>query len=139
MANKTIPEENIREEDIIGEVKITVDRDAFKPPKLCHGKKLNRVYKKTKIKNIDFDYYALKCYKCKREYLDDSQSRKLEAIWSLQKILDNKTIEIERNINFDGKAYFLRFPNEITKKWHKGLTADIKVLNTSEFLIKVKI
>ena len=52
---------------------------------------------------------------------------------------NKKIIEIERKINFDGKTFFLRFPKEITKNWHKGSTADIKVLGTDEFLVKVKI
>ena len=56
----------------------------------------------------------------------------------IERILNDKLISIERNVNYDGKTFFIRFPVEITKNWHKGIHADIKVLNPEEFFIKVK-
>ena len=129
----------INEKDIIREVKFTVAKNAFEGPFNCHNKKTIEVTKKMKLGNMDINYEVWKCTKCKEEYVNGKQAGKLETIWSIQKLLNKKIIEIERKINFDGKTFFLRFPKEITKNWHKGSTADIKILGSDEFLVKVKI
>lgn len=134
---KNLDYENIKEEDIMGEVDITINKDAFKVPKKCHMIKLNKFYKKIKVGNLESNYYVLRCPICKREYLDSGEVKKLEKIWLLEKKLQEKAIEVKRKINFDGKTFFLRFPKEITKKWHKGAIADIKILNSDEFIVKI--
>ncbi len=129
--------EDVKEEDIIGEVKFKVDKNAFKGPFTCHGKRTINKYKTKKIGGLDFSYEVWQCQKCKEEYVDSKQSKKLEKIWLIEKMLEDKAVEIHRAVNFDGKTYFLRFPKDVTKKWHKGITADIKLLSSDEFLVKV--
>lgn len=128
----------IKENDLMREVKFEIDKDAFKGPFICDNIKTIKTKKKMSIKGIDFNYEVWKCPKCKKEFLDTEQAEKLEKFWMIGKILDDKLISIERNVNYDGKTFFVRFPIEVTKNWHKGAYADIKLLNSEEFFIKIK-
>ena len=130
--------EDMKEEDLIDEVKFEIDKDAFKDPFTCHNLKTKEVLKKMSIKGIDFTYKVWKCTKCSKEFLDSVQAKRLEKIWMIEKILDEKLISLERNVNYDGKTFFVRFPIEITKRWRKGAHADIKLLSPEEFFIKIK-
>lgn len=127
----------ITEKDIIREVKVNVAKDAFDGPFKCHNKTTISISKKMKLGNMFVTYEVWVCPKCKEEYVDSKQAEKLETIWSMKKLLNKKVIEIERKVNFDGKVFFLRFPKEITKNWHKGITADIKILASDEFFVKI--
>ncbi len=129
---------HIKEEDLMEEVKFEIDRDAFKGPFDCCGLKTKKINKKVSIKDISFSYDVWVCSKCKKEFLDTEQAQRLEKIWMIEKILNEKLISIERNVNYDGKTFFVRFPMEITKRWHKGAHADIKLLSPEEFFIKIK-
>ena len=55
-------------------------------------------------------------------------------------ILQDNLITIERNMNYDGKTYFFRFPKELTKDLHKTDLVDIKLLSTDGrmFLVEIK-
>lgn len=131
---------NLKEEDIGEEVKFQIDKDAFKAPFSCHGKKTVLVDKKISFDGLDFKYSVWQCNKCKKEYLDSEQGKKLEKFWILKRLLEDKIITIERNINYDGKTYFFRFPKELTKDWHKDDLVDIKLLSPEGkmFLVEVK-
>jgi hypothetical protein len=131
-------ENELKEHDIVEEVKFEIDRDAFKGPFTCCNVKTKKVNKKMSIRGTDFSYDVWQCSKCKKEFLDTEQAQRLEKIWMIEKILDEKLISIERNVNYDGKTFFVRFPVEVTKKWHKGAHADIKLLSPEEFFIKIK-
>ncbi len=130
--------ENIKEEDLAEEVKFEIDKDAFKGPFTCHNINTKKILKKMSIKGIDFTYEVWRCSKCKKEFLDSEQANRLEKIWMIEKLLDEKIISLERNVNYDGKTFFVRFPVEITKRWRKGAHADIKLLSPEEFFIKIK-
>ncbi len=146
MANKIIQKEEkmrdeineIREDDILEEVEFEIDKDAFKGPFRCCGTETEKIRKKISIKGIELSYESWTCHKCDREYLDSEQAKRLEKIWMIEKILNEKLISVERNVNFDGKTFFVRFPVEMTKTWHKGLHADIKYLSPDEFFVKIK-
>ncbi|MEK6952171.1 MAG: hypothetical protein AABX29_04085 [Nanoarchaeota archaeon] len=129
---------NIKEEDLIEEVKFEIDKNAFKGPFICCNNETRRINKRISINGIDFNYEVWKCFKCKKEFLDTKQAQRLEKIWMIEKILNEKLISIERNVNYDGKTFFVRFPMEITKRWHKGAHANITLLSPEEFFIKIK-
>ncbi len=42
-----------------------------------------------------------------------------------KRLLEDKVITIERNMNYDGKTFFFRFPKELTKDLHKDDLVDI--------------
>ncbi len=131
---------NLKEEDVGEEVKFQVDKNAFKVPFICHGKKTGLVDKKLSVSGIDFKYSVWQCKTCKKEYLDSEQGRKLEKFWMFKRLLEDKMITIERSMNYDGKTYFFRFPKELTKNLHKDDLVDIKLLSPEGkmFLVEVK-
>lgn len=133
-------EYDIKEEDLVEEVHFEIDKDAFKGPFTCHGTKTILLDKKLSFNGVDLNYSVWYCKKCKKEYLDSGQAKRLERFWLIEKLLEDKLITIERNMNFDGKTYFFRFPKELTKDLHKDDLVDIKLLNLEGklFLIEVK-
>src|SRR3989338_6824125 len=110
---------NIKEEDLVEDVKFEIDKNAFKGPFTCHGKKTILQDKKVSFNGIEFIYSVWKCKKCKKEYLDSGQGRRYERFLIMKKLLEDKLVTMERNINYDGKAYFFRFPKELTRGWSK--------------------
>ena len=131
---------NIKEEDLIEDVKFEIDKDAFKGPFICHNKKTILEDKTISFNDIEFTYSVWKCKKCSKEYLDSVQGRKFEKFLMIKKLLEDELITIERNMNYDGKAYFFRFPKELTKDLHKNDLVDIKLLspNGKMFLVEIK-
>ncbi|MBI4209948.1 MAG: hypothetical protein HY544_00380 [Candidatus Diapherotrites archaeon] len=133
-------DEEVKEEDIIGEEKFEISKDAFKFPVNCCSKKTILANKKLSINAIEFSYSVWQCSKCKKEYLDSEQAKRLEKFWMLEKVMENRSIRMERAMNFDGKTFFFRFPKEISKGWHKGDLVDINLINSENnmFFIEIK-
>ena len=133
---------NIKEEDLGEEVKFEIDKDAFKGgvPFKCHGKNTILINKKISHGGMDFAYNVWQCKKCKKEYLDFEQAKRYEKFLIMKKLLEDKLITIERNMNFDGKTYFFRFPKELTHDLHKDDLVDIKLLTPDGkmFLVEIK-
>ncbi len=142
MANKALQKEkkmkNPRKPNLIKEGSFEIDKNAFKGPFQCHGKLTIQIKKNAAMKGINFDYEAWQCSKCGKDYLDSKQAEKLERIWTIEKLLDEKLISVERAVNYDGRTFFVRFPAELTRKWRKGANASITLINPEEFLIKIK-
>ena len=131
---------NLKEEDLVEEVKFEIDKNAFKGPFVCHGKKASLIEKKTSYGDLDFTYNIWRCRKCWKEYFDFEQAKKFEKFLILKKLIKDEMITIERSMNFDGKTYFFRFPKELTNKLHKDDLVDIKLLSTDGrmFLVEIK-
>ena len=131
---------HIKEEDIGEEVHFEIDKDAFKGPFICHDKKTILEDKKVSFNDIEFTYSVWKCSKCNKEYLDSEQGRRFEKFLIIKKLLEGSLITIERNMNYDGKTYFFRFPKELTNNLHKEDLVDIKLLSTDGrmFLVEIK-
>ncbi len=131
---------NIKEEDVGEEVQFKIDKDSFRGPFKCHGKKTRLVEKKMSHHGIDFTYSAWCCMKCRKEYLDFEQAARLEKFWVIKKLLEDNLIAIERNMNFDGRSCFFRLPKEMAKGLHKGDVAGIKLLSPDGkmFLVEIK-
>src|SRR3989344_7087270 len=131
---------NIKEEDLKEEVKFEIDKDAFKGPFTCHGKKTVLVDKKVSYNNLEFNYSVWKCSKCKKEYLDFEQGRLFERFLIIKQLLNENLITLERSMYYDGKTFFFRFPKELTNNLHKEDLVDIKLLSTDGrmFLVEIK-
>jgi hypothetical protein len=119
-------------------MKFSVDKDAFKGPFKCHGVNTKLVSKKISVDGNIFSYSVWRCSKCSKEYLDSSQAKRLEIIWAFEKMLKDDVLCMERSLNYDGKMFFLRFPKEISKNWHKGENACIKMIDTKRFIVEVR-
>ncbi|HLD12430.1 MAG TPA: hypothetical protein VJB87_02435 [Candidatus Nanoarchaeia archaeon] len=131
-------EKIITKKDIMKEVKFTVAKDAFEGPFTCCKKITKKTHQHVSYQGISVDYDVWKCNKCHKEYLDTNQAKKLETFWIIQKIVDDRIITMERNINFDGKTYFFRFPKELTQHWSKHQIAEIKLIDQKTFLVEIK-
>lgn len=122
----------------LGEVRFKVAKNAFEGPFVCCNRKTKKISKKISYKGLDFSYEAWSCSKCRKEYLDPSQAKNLERFWTVQKMLDDNLLTMQRALNFDGKTFFFRFPKELTKNWSKHSHVEIKLLDSNEFLVGVK-
>ena len=131
MAKKIIQGEKMQE------VIFEIDKKAFNGPFICHGK-TGLTNKKISVNGNTFNYQVWLCNKCKKEFLDTGQANKLEKIWTLEKLLDDRLLTMQRSINYDGKMFFLRFPKELTKTWKKGDHADIKIIDLNRFIVEIK-
>ncbi len=131
---------NIKEEDLVEDVKFEIDKDAFKGHFICHNSKTILENKKVSFNGLEFTYSVWKCKKCKKEYLDSEQGRRFEKFLIIKKLLEDNLLTIERNMNFDGKTYFFRFPKELTGNLSKSSMVDIKLLSTNGrmFLVEIK-
>ncbi len=130
--------EDVQEEDMLEQVEITIDKNAFQGPFPCCGKETTKEKKIFALKGLEFTYEVWHCNHCKKDYLDDLQGRRFDKLLLIQRLFDDDLITLERSVNFDGKTFFVRFPKEITQKWVKKSHAHIKVLGPSEYLIKVE-
>ena len=131
MAKKALRGEKVKQ------VGFEIDKDAFFGPFKCHSK-TKLVAKKVSIGENVFAYSAWQCAKCKKEYLDSGQAKKMEDIWTVEKFLKDDVITMKRSLNYDGKMFFLRFPIELTKKWKKGQFVDITPIDSNRFIVEVK-
>jgi len=86
------------------------------------------------VKNVP----AQVCQNCGEEYVDNLQAKKLETIWAVEKLMRDDVLCMERSLNYDGKMFFLRFPKELTKNWHKGGNACIKMIDTKRLIVEIK-
>lgn len=133
---------NLKDEDFGEEVKFKIDENSFKGgvPFKCHGKNSILIDKKVSFNDFEFTYPVWQCSKCKKEFLDFDQAKRYEKFLIMKKLLEENLITIERNMNFDGKTYFFRFPKELTSNLHKDDLVDIKLLSTDGrmFLVEIK-
>ena len=119
MKNDLLIDEEIKEEDIVGEVHFEIDKNAFKGPFTCCGQKTRKAIKRTQLNGTEFTYDVWRCSKCGKEYLDTKQAGRMEKFWQLQILLEGKAPKMERSLNYDGKTYFVRFPKDLTENWAK--------------------
>ena len=129
---------NIKDKEFGEEVEFEINKGAFKGgPFTCHGRKAVLIDKKTSYGNLEFTY---KIWQCRKESFDFEQAKRYEKFLIMKKFLMENPITIERNMNYDGKAFFFRFPKELANNLHKKDRVDIKLLSTDgrTFLVEVK-
>lgn len=131
--------ENLKESDIIGEVKVTIDKNAFKKPIKCCGKLTERAWKTQSYASLEFTYDVWRCTKCGKEYLDTKQAGRMEKFWEIRMLLEGKAPTMERSLNYDGKTYFVRFPKDLTAGWaqQKKEKARLTMLSPDRYLVEV--
>ena len=52
-------------------------------------------------------------------------------------LFEGKAPTMERSINYDGKAYFVRFPKDLTGSWNKGKKATITMLTPEKYFVEI--
>lgn len=138
MKQKTSRADN-EDEELLEEAHFKIDKDAFKGPFTCCGRKTKKIMKKISYAGLTVSYEAWKCAKCGKEYLEIEQSKKLERIWALQLFLEERAPAIERSLNYDGKTYFVRFPKDLTANWQKRKKgkALLTMLTPEKYLVEI--
>lgn len=130
-------ENNIREEDLEGEVEFTVELDR-KAPACCPDCDVEMIPTTLNMKrgNIMFlDVDAYKCPKCGKELLDIDIASKLEREFALRHT-DEKEAQ-EMKIVFDGRDYLIRFPKALSQILSKKSTVKLLPVSKDEFLLKI--
>ncbi len=130
-------EDDIKEEDVIGEVHFEIDKNAFKGPFTCCGRKTKKVAKKTSYGGLSVTSEVWRCEKCGSEYVDIDQSKKLQKIWTLQMLMEEKAPTMERSLNYDGKTFFVRFPKDLTSGWKGKEKARMTMLTPEKYLVEI--
>lgn len=134
--------EDLKQEDLDREVKVKIDKDAFKGPLKCNNCNVKMTLLKTSMDLPDADitlhFQVYRCSKCNREYLSGDQAKKLDKLLEFENVIKDKTLKFERVLNFDGQSFFVRFPNELTKTWTKDLKTEIKALSSTDFFIHIQ-
>lgn len=152
MANRLIQKEekikmdyeDLRPEDIEDEdIKIEIDKDAFKGPLICTkcNRKMNKVITDFDLPGgeITLHLEVYRCEKCNREYLSGDQAEKFDNMLILIDAIRHRSkFKFERAANYDGKNWFIRFPRDITKNWDKNKITDIIPITNQDFFIHVK-
>lgn len=144
MNKMNINYENLRPEDLENkEIKIEIDKDAFKGPLIC--KKCNKKMEKV---ITDFDLpegtltlhlEAYRCPKCYKEYLSGEQAEDFDKMLVLMDAIKQKPkVKFERAANYDGKNWFIRFPADLTRNWNKKKITDIIPITNQDFFIHIK-
>ncbi len=130
--------EHLRPSDLLEEVRLEFGKKAGTGPFRCCGKRTVMQRKTMIVQGAAYPYEAWACPKCRTEYLDLEQAEALDRLWAFKKLVEGRALSLSRTVNFDGKAFFVRFPSALTKKWKKGATAEITLLGNEEFLVKIK-
>ncbi len=129
--------EGIKESEILEEVNVTIDKDAFKKPIRCCGRLAEKAWKKISYIGLELTYDVWRCSKCGKDYLDAHQSKNLQKIWALQMLLEGKAPTMERSLNYDGKTYFVRFPKDLTSGWKRKEKARMTMLTPEKYLVEI--
>ena len=127
------------DDELLEEVHFEIDKNAFKGPFTCCGRKTKKMTKETSYRGLDVSYDTWKCAKCGKEYLESDQSKKLEKIWTLEMFFEGKAPKMERSLNYDGKTYFVRFPKDLTENWarQKKGKAILTMLTPEKYFVEI--
>ena len=148
MADKIIQKEemdfeNIKEEDIKGEVEFTFSKKAFESENIyCYKckKKTKKVGIEMSLPNnyLSVRLNVFRCSICNKDYLNFEEAGKLDKLLVLSSLIEKKGVGYKRSLNFDGDNIFIRFPNELTKGVNKNSKADIIPISMDEFLVRLE-
>lgn len=129
--------EDLKESNIIGEVKVTIAKDACKKPIRCCGKLAEKALKKMSYVGLEFTYDVWRCSKCGKDYIDTKQAERMEKFWQIQMLLEGKSPTMERSLNYDGKTFFVRFPKDLTSGWKGKEKARMTMLTPEKYLVEI--
>lgn len=136
--------EQLKQEDIeVRNIKLKIEPDAWKKSVTCQ--KCNKKMEKTVIDmelpdgEITIHLEGYKCSGCGRERLNGEQAEKLDYLMALLDAVQNRTKwKFTRAMNYDGHNWFVRLPNELTKKWKKKVKSDIIPLTKDSYLLHLR-
>tara|TARA_Y100000034_G_C6750075_1_gene333337 strand:- start:97 stop:513 length:417 start_codon:yes stop_codon:yes gene_type:complete len=125
------------------DIKVSFDKEAFQT-NLMHCDNCNKEMKviKTEIdlpnSFISVKLNIAKCTKCKKEYLNSKEAKKLDKALTIARLMDHNTFKIKKSLSFDGDNYIFRIPSNIAKNLGKKPYADLIPLSSKDLLIHLK-
>ena len=131
--------DDIKEEDLKGEVEFVVELDR-KTPAYCPDCEVEMAPTTVNVKrgNILFqDVDAYKCPKCGKELLDIDVASKLEREFALRHLDKWEREAEEMKIVFDGRDYLIRFPKALSRIVSKKSSVKLLPISKDEFLLKI--
>ena len=129
--------ENIREEDLEGEVEFGVELDR-KAPAYCPDCDVEMIPTTINVKRgniMVLDVEAYKCSKCGKELLDIDVASKLEREFALRHTDEREAHEMK--ISFDGRDYLIHFPKTFSQTLSKKSSVKLLPVSKNEFLLKI--
>lgn len=122
------------------DAKVTFDKEAFRA-KLMRCDTCSRVMKQIKIEMGMPDSFlsvrlnVFRCTKCKKEYLNFEEARKLDRALLVSRLMTYDNYKIRKSLSFDGDNYIFRIPVDVTRNLGKNPHADMIPLSSKELLI----
>ena len=120
--------------------KFTFDKEAFKAKSL-HCDNCNVEMKQARIEmNLPDSFLSVKlnvfrCAKCKKEYLNFEEARKLDRALLISRMTSYDGFKIRKSLSFDGDNYIFRIPVDVARSLGKHPHADMIPLSSRDLLI----
>ncbi len=123
-------------------VRFTFHKDAFRARKMyCDGCNRKMRLEETMMTLPDgfvsVRLKVFKCGKCRKEYLNFEEAKKLGHALALSKAMRQEGYKIRKSLSFDGDNYVFRIPVDITRNLGKNPHADLVPLSSKELLIHI--
>lgn len=122
------------------DAKFTFGKEAFKAKSLycdeCNSK-MNQEVMEIEIPNssLSIKLNAFRCIKCKKEYLNFEEAKKLDRVFILSRLMNAESYKIRKSLSFDGDNYIFRIPVTMARKLGKKPYADMVPLSSKDLLI----
>ncbi|MBI4140400.1 hypothetical protein HY485_01040 [Candidatus Woesearchaeota archaeon] len=133
--------ENLNEADFGEEVHVDIKEEAFETARCTKcNRKMREIITDFELpgRELTLHISASKCQKCGKEMLNGRQAEKFQYMLLLiDAVKDNAKIKFERAMNYDGKSFFIRFPQELTAGWDKDMVTEIMPITNNELVIHV--
>ena len=122
------------------DAKFTFDKEAFRA-KSMHCDNCNEEMKLSKVEMKLPDSFlrvmlnVFRCAKCKKEYLNFEEARKLDRALLISRMMSYDGFKIRKSLSFDGDNYIFRIPVYVTRSLGKHPHADMIPLSSRDLLI----
>ncbi len=122
------------------DAKFTFGKDAFKSKSL-HCDSCNNIMNQEMIEieipnsSLSIKLNAFRCTRCKKEYLNFEEAKKLDRALILSRLMHNDSYKIKKPLSFDGDNYIFRIPVTMARKLGKKPSVEMTPLSSRDLLI----
>ena len=124
-------------------VRFTFHKDAFRAKEMyCDGcsKKMHLEQAVITLPDgfLSITLNVFKCSKCRKEYLNFEEARKLGHALALSRAMRQEGYKIRKSLSFDGDNYVFRIPADMARTLGKRPHADMIPLSSKDLLIHLE-
>lgn len=121
-------------------VRFTFHKDAFRAKEMYCERCSRKMRLEQKIITLPDGFVSVrlnvfKCRKCRQEYLNFEEARKLGHALALSRAMRQEGYKIRKSLSFDGDNYVFRIPADMARTLGKHPHADMIPLSSKDFLI----